>query len=856
MTAPLPFSDRPLKHGELDLLHRGPFVRNLATAICHTPNDASIVFALYGRWGEGKTSTLALLEDELAAREENEESTPVLIRFNPWVFSGREQLFSAFFEDIGNAMNNSGVKDAEDKAMRWKRLGAYSNLVGQGLNHVDTVLNVFGASIPGWKLLGKFLEHAGETTAQAAEAELAGTDRNLNQLRKELEEALIELERPFLIILDDLDRLPPGELVEIFQLLKSVVDLPKVHYLLLCDRTNIERSLEVQNLRRDYLEKIVQFSAPLPAVPASVLHGLLLGQLKALFTEFAKDDARLNTEFWEALGEGELPRLFSTLRDVKRYIGELRLALPTFCEGDHFELNPDHFLKLQALRLLAPEIVDEIYAHRWLYVSTRASQLVWRDEMHERAADRKNFAEVELPKLLNGSKASSLDMILASLLRSGGVDWTADEAAAEGRFLTSSLWFDCYFTLTVPTATVRMRDSAAIERCLSTEPDRISDVIQRIASQNGYPALVRCLTTRLAALTPEHGQRILDAMLLPGAEPEDPGSKLFEPGIHDYFARWIHQIRDQDREARIVELIRSTCNHAFFASILYSAENSDQSQGGLFQSLKSCVNGVGKATAKLIESKAESGESLLYNGFWESYDVWAKWGSKAKLQDWIREQTESDIGLRDYLLALGGYRKAHGNDRDEYEYFWINHHRLEAFPSLASGEKRCRQLVGSASSKDRMLYESAAEAFHDQAEYRRGSRTLLRKFPELRQLRFRSVQYEVGTPTAFFLDRTLDQGMPALADHPSLETRIEDHFKHLGPYMVPATLTCDGGQSELSAVALSANPDLAEEVGRALDLPYVLMIFDDGRVLVIGLNGEGRLALGLAKDLIYKPGNC
>lgn len=793
----LPFSDRPLRSGEPDLLNRGPFVRNLSKAICHAPHDASIVFALYGRWGEGKTSTLALLEDELAAREANQEATPVLLRFNPWVFSGREQLFSAFFEDIGNAMGNSGVKGAEDNAKKWKRLGAYSNLVGQGLNHVDTVLNVFGASIPGWKLLGKFLEHTGEATAQAAEAELAGTDRNLNQLRKELEDALVELERPFLIILDDLDRLPPGELVEIFQLLKSVVDLPKVHYLLLCDRTNIERSLETQNLRRDYLEKIVQFSAPLPAVPANVLHGLLLDQLKALFSEFAKNDSRLSGEFWETLGNGEFPRLFSNLRDVKRYIGELRLALPTFCEGDHFELNPDHFLKLQALRLLAPEIVDEIYAHRWLYVPSSAKQMLWREEMQESATARKNFVEDELPKLIKGGKASSLKIVLASIMRCGGIDWTEDEVATEGRFLTSSLWFDCYFTLSVPTAAVRIQDSAEIEHCINVDPEHISVVIQRIASRSGYAALVRCLTTRLSSLTSEYGQRILEAMLSPDAVTRDSGGRLFERGIHDYFARWVHQTPDMDREQRIVELIQSTRNHAFFADVLYSAKNSDQSQVGLFRNLKSCINGVGRAAAKLIEAKAEAGETLLYDGFWKSYDVWAKWGSKAKLRNWIRQQAENDIGLRNFLLGLGGYRTGHGDDHQEHEYFSINHHRLALFPSLSNGEKRCRELAKLAPIGEQKLYAGAAKAFHDQAEYRKGSRTLPRKFPELRQLRFRSIQSEVGTPAAFFFERNCEVETPSTEERSSLKQRIDAHFERLGPYMASCALTFDGGQTEL-----------------------------------------------------------
>jgi hypothetical protein len=852
MHDPLPFSDRPLKTGEPDLLKRGPFVRNLATAICHAPDDASIVFALYGRWGEGKTSTLTLLENELAERRANEEPTPVLIRFNPWVFSGREQLFAAFFEDIGNAIGVSDVPDAEEKAKRWKRLGAYSNLVGQGLNHVDTVLNVFGASIPGWKLLSKFLEHAGEATAQAAEAELAGTDRNLNQLRDELAEALAELERPFLIILDDLDRLPPSELVEIFQLLKSVVDLPNVHYLLLCDRTNIERSLEAQKLRRDYLEKIVQFSAPLPAVPAAVLHGLLLDQLQALFSEFAKDDYRLSSEFWESFGDGEFPRLFSTLRDVKRYVGELRLALPTFCEGNHFELNPDHFLKLQALRLLAPELVDAIYSRRRLYVPSRASQLIWDDEIQQNAEARRNFAEVELPKLLEGSRASSLDVITASLLRGGGIDWTADEVAAEGRFLTSALWFDCYFTLTVPTAAVRMRDSAEIERCLEEEPQRISEVIHRIASQSGYAALVRCLTTRLKTLTPQHGQRILEAMLSPDATPEDSEAKLFEPGIHDYFAHWVHQLRKEEREARIIELINSTRNHASFASILYSAEKSDQSRGGIFQNLKSAINRIGRATAQLIEAKAEAGEPLLYDGFRETYDVWLKWGSSSKLRGWIRRITVTNRGLKDYLLGLGSYQINRDGSDERKEVFQIYHGRLATFPSLADGEKRCRELSGQATARDRMLYDSAATAFRDQAEYRRGSRALARKFPELPALRFVSVHGQVGTPAAFFLDQA---GEPGSGDLPSLEARIEAHFKQTGPHMVRATLTLDGGQSTVSAVTLGAHPDLAVKVGRALGLPYILMLFDDGRVLAIGLGGEGRLQLGLAKDLSIRSGS-
>jgi hypothetical protein len=123
-TANLPLSDRALQPGETDLLGRGAFVRNLATILCNAPKGDSVVFALYGKWGEGKTSTLTLLDAEFLARKGNKERVPVVIRFNPWVFSGRSHLFNAFFEDIGNAIGKSPDLNHKEAAKRWKRLGS------------------------------------------------------------------------------------------------------------------------------------------------------------------------------------------------------------------------------------------------------------------------------------------------------------------------------------------------------------------------------------------------------------------------------------------------------------------------------------------------------------------------------------------------------------------------------------------------------------------------------------------------------------------------------------------------------------------------------------------------------------
>src|SRR5690606_30314172 len=131
------------------------------------------------------------------------------------------------------------------------------------------------------------------------------------------------MDQSFLVILDDLDRLPPVELAEIFQLLKSIADLPKVHYLLLCDRANIERNLVQHGLRADYLEKIVQFGVELPSIPRRRLESLLMEQLELLFSEFAPDDTRLSAGLWKEIAASSLPGLFPNLRSIKRYLGEV-----------------------------------------------------------------------------------------------------------------------------------------------------------------------------------------------------------------------------------------------------------------------------------------------------------------------------------------------------------------------------------------------------------------------------------------------------------------------------------------------------------------------------------------------------
>src|SRR4030042_3548733 len=62
-------SDAPLVDSEKDEFNRGAFAQRIAHTISARKDASSIVVAVYGIWGEGKTSVLNFIRGELAASE-------------------------------------------------------------------------------------------------------------------------------------------------------------------------------------------------------------------------------------------------------------------------------------------------------------------------------------------------------------------------------------------------------------------------------------------------------------------------------------------------------------------------------------------------------------------------------------------------------------------------------------------------------------------------------------------------------------------------------------------------------------------------------------------------------------------
>ena len=356
-----PFSsDRPIDSRAQDLLARTPFAETFGKAIGSWRGRDSLVLAINGPWGSGKSSLKNMIVESLSKLVD----TPVTVtQFNPWQWAGQDQLLEAFFSEIGAALGNVSSPKEGELAKKWNAYGQVLTLGSQATKILKPLLTLFG--IPGAPadILAKVLSQAGNVAKGGADAfDATGATESSEKLKAELREALAELESPIVVILDDIDRLSAQEIKLLFQLVKVNADFPNLVYLLFFQKDIVEKALgEVSPTSgRQYLEKIVQVSVDIPRVEDARLHEILLKGIDEIL--FADLDAKgFDQRRWGNVFHGGLRHFFQTPRDVGRYLNTLSFHAGVFRRGAILEVNPIDLVALEALRTVA-----EIISHSWM----------------------------------------------------------------------------------------------------------------------------------------------------------------------------------------------------------------------------------------------------------------------------------------------------------------------------------------------------------------------------------------------------------------------------------------------------------------------------------------------------------
>jgi predicted KAP-like P-loop ATPase len=329
---PIP-ADNPIKDKEEDELGRSNIAETLAVEIRLLDASEGCVVGVLGPWGSGKTSLINLIREALKQNPE----LPVL-EFNPWMFSGTDELLQTFFLEVGAQFRSRTDRLAE--------------LAGD--------IEAYGEVVAPLRLLpviGTWVERARSIATgirKALERRRGGALANRGELAKKL----TGLKTPIVIVIDDIDRLQTNEIREIFKLVRLTASFPNIIYLLAFDRHRVESALTGEGLvGRDYLEKILQVSYDLPVIPPTLLTGRLTSAIDASLQDI-EDYGPFDAQAWPDVLYEVVRPLIRNMRDVRRYVASLHGTLQSL-QGRVALVD---VLALEAVRVFLPDAFKALVA--------------------------------------------------------------------------------------------------------------------------------------------------------------------------------------------------------------------------------------------------------------------------------------------------------------------------------------------------------------------------------------------------------------------------------------------------------------------------------------------------------------
>ena len=119
-------ADTPIRTASEDLLGRSSFAAALAKVLYRHRSAESLVVALCGGWGDGKTSIKNLIVEQLKSQP---SGAMKVVEFNPWQWGADEAITRAFFREISVALGDVDQSlDGRRRAFEFRR---YADILQQ-----------------------------------------------------------------------------------------------------------------------------------------------------------------------------------------------------------------------------------------------------------------------------------------------------------------------------------------------------------------------------------------------------------------------------------------------------------------------------------------------------------------------------------------------------------------------------------------------------------------------------------------------------------------------------------------------------------------------------------------------------
>lgn len=686
--------DQPIDTCEQDLLGRKSFAKSLGDAICSYNEQDSIVVGLYGEWGSGKTSIINMAIEHIEFQR-NDKNKPIIIKFNPWNYSDQNQLITQFFRQLSLTLERPD--NAKTALEIGKQLETYAKFFEP--------LSFIPAIGPYAKILGSVFKHLGGASKHFGQLK----NKNLEIIRKELDDLLSQLPYKIIIVIDDIDRLTNIEIRQIFQLIKAIGDFPNTVYFLSFDKKIVNNALQKvqEGSGEEYLEKMIQIPFEVPQISTTAVEKILFEKLDYFIKDVSVDC--WNQIRWGNIFYGGLKYFFKNIRNVTRYINTVSFNSNIL---KHYVNYVDLFA-LIGLQVFMPTVYHSIRANKdsftGIYSSHTYSAQDKEIEEHRKLFDRIIESQSIIPNKAFQDFLKELFPKVNSVYSNTlyGDDWL-NEWKRERRICSPDC-FDCYFMLSISDDDIseaEMKDILSLADNIDLFSERIRVLIKK-SKIIRFLDIIEGYTQREIPL--DNIEVIITALINLGDLFPDSETGMF--GLMDTplrISRIIHQLlkRFDNRESRFT-IMKSSIQNAKDSLYTFVHEISlqDQEHGkyGLKDNPKPeeerLLNSqqleiLEEIVCDKIDEWVQDGRLDKHKRLPKILFRWLRWGGNLNyIQQYVRRLISNE-GLLEFLSGFLIRAFSQGATDKVGQFQWhMDIENVKKFADINDIEQRLRKIV-------------------------------------------------------------------------------------------------------------------------------------------------------------------
>lgn len=708
-------ADRPINSVDEDLLGRAEFSKSLAEAINSWGGEDSLVVALYGNWGDGKSSIKNMVLSFLRGKIKK----PTIIEFSPWEWAAQEKITQAFFDEISKSIGK------ENDSERYKKLSKKFEKYGGYLSTSEIILSSASSSLPVIIpilasisfISSLFLNYQSITITITAilavyisivkwgteilkkiglhyDGKAKDSGKTLSEIRAELKEGLQSLESPILIVMDDLDRLNTSELRMIFQLIKANTDFPNVTFLLLFQKNIVENKLtDITQSGKEYLEKIIQVPFNIPKAEVSKVHQVLFKNIKNILNSDESVNSKFDVERWEEVFYDGLNKYFKNLRDVYRFTSTLKFHFNLLKGREVFEVNPVDLIAIETIRVFEPKLYHEIFINKEVFTSFLVTssydgreKKIRQDVINNIINKYDTLNDESIKKILKNIFPN-----IKSIIDNFYYDYKyQDYWFAESRICHEKN-FDQYFQLSLESVEITKSDLEQFLVLTAHKKLLINAILdwEKRGFLTEFLIQFEIFSKRISI---DSANSYISALLEASDSVDENSRESFTPFstsvyLYNLFHIFLQNINDKDKRGKIVlESFNENHGLIIIAQLLLSEEKSRKGADKILLNEKD-YNDIKEIFINKLKYCAYFNSDLFISKktFLTLLYRWKSWGDEREVLEWLATKTNNTQGMIKILKAMvstttsysSGITKLNHHIRGDYINDFLGIERVE-----------------------------------------------------------------------------------------------------------------------------------------------------------------------------------